>query len=96
MRSATSCRRSKIKVEKLPDAYELEFFPAKTPFSKTYSVRFVAPAATGDFAGITSGAITFGSPVPSAASSYLAGLSAIELADRRSEQRESVSIGFST
>ena len=47
----------KIHVEKLPDAYELEFFPAKTPFSKTYSVRFLIPA-TGDFAGIPSGAIT--------------------------------------
>ena len=53
-----------IKVEKLPDAYELEFFPAKTPFSKTYSVRFVAPAGS-DFAGIKSGAITlrFASPL---------------------------------
>ena len=33
----------RVKLEKLPDAYEIEFFPAKTPFSKTYSVRFVAP-----------------------------------------------------
>jgi hypothetical protein len=46
-----------IKVEKLPEAYEIEFFPAKTPFSKTYSVRFT-PAATSEFAGIKSGAIT--------------------------------------
>jgi hypothetical protein len=45
-----------IKVEKLPDAYEREFFPAKTPFSKTYSIRFVA-APSGEFAGIKSGAI---------------------------------------
>jgi hypothetical protein len=45
-----------IKVEKLPDAYEREFFPAKTPFSKTYSIRFVPPA-TGDFSGLGSGAI---------------------------------------
>ena len=29
----------RVKVEKLPDAYEREFFPAQTPFSKTYSVR---------------------------------------------------------
>jgi hypothetical protein len=47
----------KIQVEKLPDAYEMEFFPAKTPFSRTYSVRFVVPT-TGEFAGIPSGAIT--------------------------------------
>jgi hypothetical protein len=45
-----------IKVEKLPEAYELEFFPSKTPFSKTYTVRFT-PAAASDFAGISSGAI---------------------------------------
>jgi len=45
-----------IKVEKLPDAYEREFFPAKNPFSKTYSIRFVAPANT-DFAGVASGSI---------------------------------------
>jgi hypothetical protein len=45
-----------IKVQKLPDAYEREFFPAKTPFSKTYSVRFVPPANT-DFVGMKSGSI---------------------------------------
>ena len=47
----------KIKVEKLPDMYEREFFPEKTPFSKTYNVRFVAPPNS-DFSGIKSGAIT--------------------------------------
>jgi hypothetical protein len=46
----------KIKVEKLPDAFEREFFPAKNPFSKTYSFRFVPPAKT-DFEGVTSGSI---------------------------------------
>jgi hypothetical protein len=53
-----------IKVEKLPDGYELEFFPSKTPFSKTYSVRFVAPAAS-EFTGVKSGALTlrFASPL---------------------------------
>jgi hypothetical protein len=53
-----------IKVEKLPEGYEREFFPSKTPFSKTYSIRFVAPAA-GEFTGIKSGAITlrFASPL---------------------------------
>jgi len=48
--------RATIKVEKLPDAYEREFFPAKNPFSKTYTIRFVPPDNT-DFAGIKSGAI---------------------------------------
>ena len=53
-----------IKIEKLPEGYEREFFPAKTPFSKTYSVRFV-PGASSDFTGIKSGAITlrFASPL---------------------------------
>lgn len=45
-----------IRVEKLPDAYEREFFPAKNPFSKTYSFRFVPPA-TSDFTGIKTGSI---------------------------------------
>ena len=45
-----------IKVQKLPDAYEREFFPAKTPFSKTYNVRFVPPPDT-DFVGLKSGSI---------------------------------------
>ena len=45
-----------IRVEKLPDAYEREFFPAKTPFSKTYSVRFVPPPNS-DFVGLSSGSI---------------------------------------
>jgi hypothetical protein len=46
----------KISVEKLPDAYEREFFPAKNPFSRTYSIRFVPPANT-DFEGIKTGSI---------------------------------------
>jgi hypothetical protein len=46
----------RIKVEKLPDAYEREFFPAKTPFSRTYSVRFV-PQQNSEFTGIDSGSI---------------------------------------
>ena len=45
-----------IKVEKLPDAYEREFFPAKNPFSKTYSIRFVPPPNS-DFVGMSSGSI---------------------------------------
>ena len=53
-----------IRVEKLPDAYEREFFPAKTPFSRTYTIRFVTPANS-EFAGLSSGAITlrFSSPI---------------------------------
>jgi len=45
-----------IKVEKLPDAYESEFFPSRTPFSKTYTVRFVRPEGAGEaFVGPQSG-----------------------------------------
>jgi len=53
-----------IRVEKLPDAYEREFFPSKTPFTRTYSVRFVPPAGS-EFTGISSGAIMlrFSSPI---------------------------------
>ena len=47
----------RIEVKRFPDAYEREFFPAKTPFSKTYSIRFIMPKA-GEFAGLRSGAIT--------------------------------------
>jgi hypothetical protein len=53
-----------IKLQKLPDAYEREFFPSRTPFTKTYSVRFPAKI-DGQFAGAQSGALTlrFMSPV---------------------------------
>jgi hypothetical protein len=45
-----------IKVEKLPDAYEGEFFPWRTPFSHTYTVRFVRPEGAGEaFVGPQSG-----------------------------------------
>jgi hypothetical protein len=47
----------RIKVQKLPEAYEMEFFPSKTPFTKTYVVRFVTPTDT-EFAGPKSGSIT--------------------------------------
>jgi hypothetical protein len=46
-----------IKVEKLPDVYEREFFPAKGPFTKSYSVRFAAGGEQGDFVGLASGSI---------------------------------------
>jgi hypothetical protein len=48
----------RVHVEKLPDAYESDFFPAKTPFSKTYSIRFTLPAADAEFSGVKSGSIT--------------------------------------
>lgn len=53
-----------VHVEKLPDAYEREFFPAKTPFSKTYSIRFTMPT-DGEFSGVRSGELTlrFDSPI---------------------------------
>ena len=45
-----------IKVEKLPDAYEGEFFPSRTPFSHTYTVRFVRSEGAGEtFVGPQSG-----------------------------------------
>jgi hypothetical protein len=51
-----------LKVEKLPDIFEREFFPAKTPFSRTYSIRFTRAAAgdgdaSGGFVGERSGSI---------------------------------------
>ncbi len=54
----------RVRVEKLPDAYERQFFPAKTPFSKTYSIKFRTPT-DGDFVGVKSGSITlrFESPI---------------------------------
>ena len=54
----------RVKVEKLPDAYEREFFPARTPFTKTYSVRFVVPEGS-NFSGLKSGTIIlrFASPI---------------------------------
>jgi len=55
----------RVRIEKLPDAYEREFFPSKTPFSKTYSVRFVMPGPEVDFSGVKSGSLTlrFASPI---------------------------------
>jgi hypothetical protein len=47
-----------VKVEKLPDLFEREFFPVKTPFTKTYTIRF--PRAAGkdtDFTGERDGHI---------------------------------------
>jgi hypothetical protein len=45
-----------VKVEKLPDAYEGEFFPSRTPFSRTYTARFVRPEGAGEaFVGPQSG-----------------------------------------
>ena len=32
-----------VKVEKLPEIYEYEFFPTRTLFSRTYTLRFVRP-----------------------------------------------------
>jgi hypothetical protein len=49
-----------VKLEKLPDPYEVEFFPAKGPFTRTYSVRFLRASADGkaaDFAGASTGSL---------------------------------------
>jgi hypothetical protein len=34
-----------VHLEKLPDPYEIEFFPAKGPFTRSYVVRFLKPVA---------------------------------------------------
>jgi hypothetical protein len=47
-----------VRIEKLPDAYEAEFFPKRTPFTKTYAIRFTIPADAAAFEGTKSGAIT--------------------------------------
>jgi hypothetical protein len=47
-----------IKVVKLPDAYESAFFPHRTPFTKTYAVRFTVPSDASGFLGPKSGALT--------------------------------------
>jgi hypothetical protein len=55
-----------IRVQRLPDAYETEFYPAKTPFTKTYQIRFPvsgvsdtgAGTAPTEFVGGKSGSIT--------------------------------------
>ena len=54
-----------VKVEKLPDAYESQFFPKRTPFTKTYAIRFSVPADAGEFGGAKTGSLTlrFSSPL---------------------------------
>jgi hypothetical protein len=50
-----------VRLEKLPDAYEVEFFPAKGPFTRSYLVRFAKPAASGsesDFLGSRTGSLS--------------------------------------
>ncbi len=51
-----------VKLEKLPDAYEVEFFPAKGPFTRSYGIRFVKPAPVdgkeSDFVGPRTGSLT--------------------------------------
>jgi hypothetical protein len=48
----------RVRIDKLPDAYEREFFPARGPFTKSYSVRFLVPAPGADFVGAKSGSLT--------------------------------------
>ena len=48
-----------FKVEKLPDMFEREFFPVKTPFTKTYLARFARAGGKDEsFAGDRTGVIT--------------------------------------
>jgi hypothetical protein len=47
-----------LRVEKFPDLFEREFYPVKTPFTKTYVVRFSRTAGKEEgFAGDRSGRI---------------------------------------
>jgi len=49
----------RITVERLPDLFEREFYPAKTPFSKTYLIRFIRGAGHEDgFSGERSGELS--------------------------------------
>jgi len=49
---------SSIKLEKLPEIYESQFFPDRTPFSKTYTLKFARPDGAADaFVGPKSGRI---------------------------------------
>jgi hypothetical protein len=55
-----------IRIEKLPDMFEREFYPVKTPFSKTYLARFLRSAGKDEgFAGERSGriALRFAGPL---------------------------------
>jgi hypothetical protein len=47
-----------VKIEKLPDADESIFYARRTPFTKTYAIRFLVPADANTFAGTKSGALT--------------------------------------
>jgi hypothetical protein len=44
-----------IKVEKFPELYERNFFPDRTPFSRSYTMKFVKPEAGDGFVGPSSG-----------------------------------------
>ena len=45
-----------VKIEKVPEIYESEFFPDRTPFSRSYALRFVRADGGGDsFVGPDSG-----------------------------------------
>jgi hypothetical protein len=46
---------SAVHAEKLPEQYEMRFFPARTDFSRTYVMKFPRAEAEGRFAGPGSG-----------------------------------------
>jgi hypothetical protein len=50
-----------VKLQKLPEPYEIEFFPEKGPFTRTYVIRFVRPIAVDgkepDFVGARTGSL---------------------------------------
>ena len=58
--------KDRITVERLPDLFERAFYPVKTPFSKTYLIRFIRGAGHEDgFTGERSGelALRFAGPL---------------------------------
>lgn len=44
-----------IKVEKFPELYERNFFPDRTPFSRSYTLKFARPEGSDAFVGPSSG-----------------------------------------
>jgi hypothetical protein len=44
-----------IKVEKFPELYEQNFFPDRTPFSRSYTLKFAKPDEDDGFVGPSSG-----------------------------------------
>ena len=68
---------SSVAVEKLPEQYEMRFFPARTYFSRTFTVKFPRAGAEADtrFSGPSSGrlALRISGPLGKLEASWIAG-----------------------